>query len=52
MRSIKDIYKIALEHHLGLTCNPICGLDLKQAYRETSQGGLAKAYSRKGHERN
>lgn len=86
--------EIALEHHLGLTCDPICGLvqipciernavaamrainsvnlafflsetrrisydmvlksmyqtglDMNACYRETSQGGLAKAYSRKG----
>ena len=86
--------EVALEHHLGLTCEPICGLvqipciernavaamralnaaniaffltgtrnisydmvlksmyytglDMNQRYRETSEGGLAKAYSRKG----
>ena len=86
--------EVALEHHLGLTCDPICGLvqipciernavaamralnaaniaffltgtrnisydmvlksmyytglDMNQRYRETSEGGLAKAYSRKG----
>lgn len=86
--------EIALEHHLGLTCDPICGLvqvpciernavaamralnsanlafflsetrrisydmvlksmyntglDMKESYRETSEGGLAKAYSRRG----
>ncbi|MDO4960445.1 MAG: L-serine ammonia-lyase, iron-sulfur-dependent, subunit alpha [Eubacteriales bacterium] len=85
--------EIALEHHLGLTCDPICGLvqipciernavaamralnsanlayflaetrrisydmvlksmyrtglDMNQSYRETSEGGLAAAYSRK-----
>ena len=85
--------EIALEHHLGLTCDPICGLvqipciernavaamrainaanlsfflfssrvisydmvvksmyrtglDMNRNYRETSEGGLAKAYSRK-----
>ena len=85
--------EIALEHHLGLTCDPICGLvqipciernavaamrainaanlsyflfssrvisydmvvksmyrtgrDLSRNYRETSEGGLAKAYSRR-----
>ncbi len=85
--------EIALEHHLGLTCDPICGLvqvpciernavaamralnsanlafflsstrrisfdmvlksmyrtgiDLNQKYRETSEGGLAAAYSRR-----
>lgn len=83
-----------LEHHLGLTCDPICGLvqipciernavaamrainsanlafflsdtrrisydmvlksmyhtglDMNASYRETSEGGLAKAYTRKG----
>ena len=86
--------EVALEHHLGLTCDPICGLvqipciernavaamralnaaniayfltgtrnisydmvlksmyytglDMNQKYRETSEGGLAKAFSRKG----
>ena len=86
--------EVALEHHLGLTCDPICGLvqipciernavaamralnaaniaffltgtrnisydmvlksmyytglDMNQRYRETSEGGLAKAYSRRG----
>lgn len=86
--------EIALEHHLGLTCDPICGLvqipciernavaamrainsanlayflsgtrnisydmvlksmyhtgrDMSHRYRETSEGGLAKAYSRRG----
>ncbi len=86
--------EVALEHHLGLTCDPICGLvqipciernavaamralnsaniayfltgtrnisydmvlksmyytglDINQRYRETSEGGLARAYSRKG----
>ncbi len=86
--------EVALEHHLGLACDPICGLvqipciernavaamralnaaniaffltgtrnisydmvlksmyytglDMNQRYRETSEGGLAKAYSRKG----
>ncbi|MCQ2412030.1 MAG: L-serine ammonia-lyase, iron-sulfur-dependent, subunit alpha [Sphaerochaetaceae bacterium] len=86
--------EIALEHHLGLTCDPICGLvqipciernavaamralnaaniaffltgtrnisydmvlksmyytglDMNQRYRETSEGGLARAYARKG----
>lgn len=85
--------EIALEHHLGLTCDPICGLvqvpciernavaamralnsanlayflsstrrisfdmvlrsmyrtgqDLNSKYRETSEGGLAAAYSRR-----
>lgn len=86
--------EVALEHHLGLTCDPICGLvqipciernavaamralnaaniaffltgtrnisydmvlksmyytglDMNQRYRETSEGGLAKAYARRG----
>ena len=86
--------EVALEHHLGLTCDPICGLvqipciernavaamralnaaniayfltgtrnisydmvlksmyytglDMNQKYRETSEGGLAKAFSRRG----
>lgn len=86
--------EVALEHHLGLTCDPICGLvqipciernavaamralnsanlafflsetrrisydmvlksmyrtglDMNRCYRETSEGGLAAAYSRKG----
>lgn len=86
--------EIALEHHLGLTCDPICGLvqipciernavaamralnaaniaffltgtrnisydmvlksmyytglDMNQRYRETSEGGLARAYARRG----
>ena len=86
--------EVALEHHLGLTCDPICGLvqipciernavaamralnsanlayflsstrrisydmvlksmyrtglDMHKNYRETSEGGLAAAYSRKG----
>ncbi|MFI3312725.1 MAG: L-serine ammonia-lyase, iron-sulfur-dependent, subunit alpha [Eubacteriales bacterium] len=85
--------EIALEHHLGLTCDPICGLvqipciernavaamrafnamnlsfflsgsqritfdmvvktmyetgiNMKESYRETSEGGLAKLYNRK-----
>jgi L-serine dehydratase len=85
--------EIALEHHLGLTCDPVCGLvqipciernavaamrainalslanflsdsrkisfdiivetmyqtgqDLSHLYRETSEGGLAKLYSKK-----
>ena len=85
--------EIALEHHLGLTCDPICGLvqipciernavaamrainsanlsfflsssrvisfdmvlksmyrtgrDMNKMYRETSEGGLARAYSRR-----
>jgi len=86
--------EVALEHHLGLTCDPICGLvqipciernavaamralnsanlayflsgtrrisydmvlksmyrtglDMHKNYRETSEGGLAAAYSRRG----
>ena len=86
--------EIALEHHLGLTCDPICGLvqvpciernavaamralnsanlafflegtrrisydmvlksmyrtgiDMHQSYRETSEGGIAAAYMRRG----
>lgn len=86
--------EVALEHHLGLTCDPICGLvqipciernavaamralnaaniayfltgtrnisydmvlksmyytglDMNQRYRETSEGGLARAYARRG----
>ncbi len=86
--------EVGLEHHLGLTCDPICGLvqipciernavaamralnaaniayfltgtrnisydmvlksmyytglDINQRYRETSEGGLARAYSRRG----
>ena len=86
--------EMSLEHHLGLTCDPVCGLvqipciernavaslralesvslayfssgsrrisydmvvksmyltgrDINERYRETSEGGLAKAYSRKG----
>ena len=86
--------EIALEHHLGLTCDPVCGLvqipciernavaamrainsanlafflsdtrrisydmviksmyqtglDIKASYKETSEGGLAVAYSRRG----
>ena len=89
--------EMAMEHHLGLTCDPICGLvqipciernavaamralnsanlafflsdtrrisydmvlksmyqtglDMKESYRETSEGGLAKAYSRRGSRR-
>lgn len=94
IEQIEYAAEIALEHHLGLTCDPICGLvqvpciernavaamralnsanlafflsetrrisydmvlksmyqtglDMNSIYRETSQGGLAKAYSRKG----
>ena len=86
--------EIALEHHLGLTCDPICGLvqipciernavaamrainsanlayflsgtrnisydmvvktmyetgiNLSHSYRETSEGGLARLYTRRG----
>jgi len=86
--------EIALEHHLGLTCDPICGLvqvpciernavaamralnsanlayflagtrrisydmvvksmyrtglDMNSRYRETSEGGLAAAWARRG----
>ena len=94
LRQIEYAAEIALEHHLGLTCDPICGLvqvpciernavaamrainsanlayfladtrtisydmvvksmyqtgrDLSHRYRETSEGGLARAYSRRG----
>ena len=94
INQIEYAAEIALEHHLGLTCDPICGLvqipciernavaamralnsanlafflsdtrrisydmvlksmyhtglDMKASYRETSEGGLAKAYSRRG----
>lgn len=94
INQIEYAAEIALEHHLGLTCDPICGLvqipciernavaamralnsanlafflsdtrrisydmvlksmyhtglDMKESYRETSEGGLAKAYSRRG----
>ncbi|MBQ0038440.1 MAG: L-serine ammonia-lyase, iron-sulfur-dependent, subunit alpha [Clostridiales bacterium] len=97
INQIEYAAEIALEHHLGLTCDPICGLvqipciernavaamralnsanlafflsntrrisydmvlksmyqtglDIKDSYRETSQGGLAKAYSRRGKRR-
>lgn len=86
--------EVAMEHHLGLTCDPICGLvqipciernavaamrainsanlayflaetrrisydmvlktmyetgiHLNRSYRETSEGGLARLYSRRG----
>ena len=96
IEQIEYAAEIALEHHLGLTCDPICGLvqipciernavaamrainsanlafflsdtrrisydmviksmyqtglDMNQAYRETSQGGLARAYSRRGND--
>ena len=88
--------EVAMEHHLGLTCDPICGLvqipciernavaavramnacnlsyfltgsrnisydmvcramketgvNLDHRFRETSEGGLAKLYNRKGHQ--
>ncbi|MDO4500531.1 MAG: L-serine ammonia-lyase [Erysipelotrichaceae bacterium] len=94
IEQIEYAAEIALEHHLGLTCDPICGLvqvpciernavaamrainsanlaffltdtrrisydmvlksmyqtglDMNESYRETSEGGLAKAYFRKG----
>ena len=93
LNQIEYAAEIALEHHLGLTCDPICGLvqvpciernavaamralnsanlayflsstrrisfdmvlksmyrtgqDLNRKYRETSEGGLAAAYSRR-----
>ena len=94
IEQIEYAAEVALEHHLGLTCDPICGLvqipciernavaamralnaaniayfltgtrnisydmvlksmyytglDMNQKYRETSEGGLAKAFSRRG----
>ena len=94
LQQIEYAAEVALEHHLGLTCDPICGLvqipciernavaalrainsaniayflsetrnisydmvvksmyqtgkDMNQQYRETSEGGLARAYSRRG----
>lgn len=94
IEQIEYAAEIAMEHHLGLTCDPICGLvqipciernavaamravnsaniaffltgtrnisydiaiksmyytglDMNSRYRETSEGGLAKAYSRRG----
>jgi len=94
LHQIEYAAEVALEHHLGLTCDPICGLvqipciernavaamrainsaniayfltgtrnisydialksmyytglDMNQRYRETSEGGLARAYSRRG----
>lgn len=94
INQIEYAAEIALEHHLGLTCDPICGLvqvpciernavaamralnsvnlayfltatrrisfdmvlksmyqtglDMNQRYRETSEGGLARAYARRG----
>lgn len=93
IEQIEYAAEMALEHHLGLTCDPICGLvqvpciernavaamrainaanlaffltstrrisfdmvlrsmyqtglDMNARYRETSEGGLAKAYSRR-----
>ena len=93
IEQIEYAAEVALEHHLGLTCDPICGLvqipciernavaamralnsanlafflsetrrisydmvlksmyrtglDMNRCYRETSEGGLAAAYSRK-----
>lgn len=97
IEQIEYAAEIALEHHLGLTCDPICGLvqipciernavaamralnsanlafflsdtrrisydmvlksmyqtglDMNESYRETSEGGLARAYSRRGNRR-
>lgn len=94
INQIEYAAEVALEHHLGLTCDPICGLvqipciernavaamrainsaniayfltgtrnisydialksmyytglDMNARYRETSEGGLARAYSRRG----
>ncbi|MDO4487831.1 MAG: L-serine ammonia-lyase, iron-sulfur-dependent, subunit alpha [Eubacteriales bacterium] len=94
INQIEYAAEIALEHHLGLTCDPICGLvqipciernavaamraltsmnlayfltdtrrisydmvlksmyrtglDMNKRYRETSEGGLAAAYTRRG----
>ena len=94
INQIEYAAEIALEHHLGLTCDPICGLvqipciernavaamrainsmnlayflsetrrisydmvlksmyrtgiDMNKDYRETSEGGLAAAYTRRG----
>ena len=94
IHQIEYAAEVSLEHHLGLTCDPVCGLvqvpciernavaamralnsaniaffltgtriisydmvlksmyytglDMNQRYRETSEGGLAHAYSRKG----
>ncbi|MBR0140592.1 MAG: L-serine ammonia-lyase, iron-sulfur-dependent, subunit alpha [Firmicutes bacterium] len=94
MDQIEYAAEVAMEHHLGLTCDPICGLvqipciernavaamrainsaniayfltgtrnisydiaiksmyytglDMNQRYRETSEGGLARAYQRRG----
>lgn len=94
LHQIEYAAEVALEHHLGLTCDPICGLvqipciernavaamrainsaniaffltgtrnisydmvlksmyytglDMNQRYRETAEGGLARAYTRRG----
>ena len=94
VKRIEYAAEVALEHHLGLTCDPICGLvqipciernavaamrainsanlayflaetrrisydmvlktmyetgiHLNRGYRETSEGGLARLYSRRG----
>lgn len=94
IKKIEYAAEVALEHHLGLTCDPICGLvqipciernavaamrainsanlayflagtrnisydmviktmyetgiHLNRSYRETSEGGLARIYSRRG----
>ncbi|WP_295735961.1 L-serine ammonia-lyase, iron-sulfur-dependent, subunit alpha [uncultured Oscillibacter sp.] len=94
IKRIEYAAEVALEHHLGLTCDPICGLvqipciernavaamrainsanlayflaetrrisydmviktmyetgiHLSKSYRETSEGGLARLYSRRG----
>ena len=97
IEQIEYAAEMALEHHLGLTCDPICGLvqvpciernavaamrainaanlafflsgtrrisydmvlksmyqtglDMNESYRETSLGGLARAYTRRGKRR-
>lgn len=94
LKKIEYAAEVALEHHLGLTCDPICGLvqipciernavaamrainsanlayfladtrsisydmvvktmyetgiHMNRGYRETSEGGLARLYSRRG----
>ena len=94
IKKIEYAAEVALEHHLGLTCDPICGLvqipciernavaamralnsanlayfladtrrisydmvvktmyetgvNMNRGYRETSEGGLARLYSRRG----
>ena len=94
IKKIEYAAEVALEHHLGLTCDPICGLvqipciernavaamralnsanlayfladtrrisydmvvktmyetgvNMNRVYRETSEGGLARLYSRRG----